>query len=425
MVSLTIAMVRRCAKLLVMERIVVVGASLAGLRACESLRAAGYRGTITLIGAEPHEPYDRPPLSKALLSGEYEPDRIRLRKPDDLAGLDLDMRLGVVATGLDVAGKAVTVDSGQTVSGDGVIIATGSAPRRLPEQPDLDGVTVLRTLDDALDLRARLEDAPRVAVIGAGFIGLEVAATAARSGCDVTVLEGAPAPLIRGLGAQMGEVVTRVHARHGVDVRCGVQVTGIEGAAGRATGVRLGDGELVPAEVVVVGIGVTPATHWLEGSGLELRDGVECTEALRAAPDIYAAGDCARWVNGLFGENGEEMRVEHWTNAAEQGAAAALNLLAELTGGSPTPYAPVPFFWSDQFDSRIQFLGRAHGDDDVQLVAGQADGNFVALYGHAGRLRGVLGVNMPRVVMPYRKLLAERASWETALDHAIRMQQQS
>ena len=408
-----------------MERIVVVGASLAGLRACESLRSAGYAGTITLIGAEHREPYDRPPLSKALLKGEWEPERIRLRKPDDLAGLHLDMRLGVVATGLDTAERAVTVDRGETVAGDGIIIATGSAPRRLPNQPDLDGVTVLRTLDDSLDLRRRLADGPRVVVIGAGFIGLEVAATAASGGCDVAVLEAAPAPLMRGLGAQMGEVVTRVHARHGVDVRCGVEVAGIEGAGGRATGVRLGDGELVPAEVVVVGIGVAPATQWLDDSGLEVRDGVVCTEALRAAPGIYAAGDCARWVNGLFGENGEEMRVEHWTNAAEQGAAAALNLLAELAGRPPTTYAPVPFFWSDQFDSRIQFLGRAHGDDEVQLVAGEPDSSFVALYGHAGRLRGVLGVNMPRVVMPYRKLLAEKASWELALRHASDLQQQS
>ena len=408
-----------------MERIVVVGASLAGLRACESLRTAEYGGTITLIGAERHEPYDRPPLSKALLKGEYEPERIRLRKPAELAGLDLDLRLGVAATGLDVADRAVTLDSGETVAGDGVIIATGSAPRQLPDQPDLDGVTVLRTLDDSLDLRRRLTDRPRVAVIGAGFIGLEVAATAAQSGCAVTVLEGAPAPLIRGLGAEMGDVVARVHARHGVVVRCGLQVAGIEGTGGRVGGVRLGDGELVPAEVVVVGIGVSPATQWLDGSTLELRDGVVCAETLRAAPGIYAAGDCARWVNELFGEAGEEMRVEHWTNAAEQGAAAAANLLAELAGGEPTPYAPVPFFWSDQFDSRIQFIGRAHGDDDVQVVAGDPDGSFVALYGYRGRLRGVLGVNMPRVVMPYRKLLAVKASWEQALSHATGTPQQT
>ncbi len=401
-----------------MDRITVVGASLAGLRACESLRAANYGGTITVIGAESHQPYDRPPLSKALLKGDWEPDRILLRKPESLAGLELDLRLGVTAIALDVAGRAVTLQTGEVVAGDGVIIATGSMPRPLPNQPELDGVTMLRTLDDSLDLRGRLAAQPRVVVIGAGFIGLEVAATAAQTGCAVTVLEGAPAPLMRGLGAEMGVVVARVHIRHGVDVRCGVQVAGVEGERGHVTGVRLGDGDVVPADVVVVGIGVSPATAWLAESGLELRDGVVCSDTLRAAAGIYAAGDCARWVNGLFGEEGEEMRVEHWTNAAEQGAAAAENLLAELAGGTPTPYAPVPFFWSDQFDSRVQFVGRAHGDDEVHVVAGDLDGNFTALYGYAGRLRGVLGVNMPKVVMPYRRLLLDRASWQQALQHA-------
>lgn len=408
-----------------MERIVVVGASLAGLRACESLRTAGYAGTITAIGAEQHQPYDRPPLSKALLKGEMEPERIRLRKPGELEGLDLDLRLGVAATALDPAGRAVTLATGETIAADGVIIATGSLPRRLPNQPDLDGVTTLRTLDDSLALRSRLADRPRVVVVGAGFIGLEVAATAAQSGCRVTVLEGAPAPMIRGLGAEMGEIVGRVHARNGVEVRCGVQVEEIEGEHGRVTGVRLDAGEFVDGDVVVVGIGVAPATGWLLGSGLLLGDGVVCDESLRAAAGIYAAGDCARWVNGLFGELGEEMRVEHWTNAAEQGAAAALNLLAELSGEATTPYAPVPFFWSDQFDSRIQFVGRAHGDDEVQVVAGDVDGNFVALYGHGGRFRGVLGVNMPRAVMPYRRLLVTRASWEQALEHARATTQQT
>ena len=184
------------------------------------------------------------------------------------------------------------------------------------------------------------------------------------------------------------------------------------------SGVRLGDGDVVDADVVVVGIGVAPATEWLDGGGLELRDGVVCDESLLAAPLIYAAGDCARWINPLFGEAGEEMRVEHWTNAAEQGAAAASNLLAELAGEPTTPYAPVPFFWSDQFESRIQFVGRAHGDDEVRLIAGDGDGNFAALYGYAGRLRGVLGVNMPKLVMPFRKLLAAQATWDAALDHA-------
>jgi NADPH-dependent 2,4-dienoyl-CoA reductase/sulfur reductase-like enzyme len=403
-----------------MDRIVVVGASLAGLWACESLRGGGYTGTITLIGAESHQPYDRPPLSKALLKGDWEPERIHLRKPDELGSLALDLRLGTTAVALDAPSRTVTLESGEALGADGVIIATGSAPRPLPDQPDFDGVTMLRTLDDSLALRRRLADRPRVVVIGAGFIGLEVAATAAQTGCAVTVLEGAPAPLIRGLGAEMGEVVARVHARHGVDVRCGLQVAGIEGSDGRVIGVRLGSGELVAADVVVVGIGVSPTTEWLDSSGLEIRDGIVCDEALRAAPGIYAAGDCARWVNTLFGE---EMRVEHWTNAAEQGAAAGKNLLAELSGEATTPYAPVPFFWSDQFDSRIQFVGRAHGDDEVCVVAGEVDGNFMALYGHSGRLRGVLGVNMPKPVMRLRKLVSERASWQEGLQKAAELAQ--
>lgn len=406
-----------------MDRIVVVGASLAGLWACESLRAGGYDGTITLVGAESHQPYDRPPLSKALLKGDWEPERIQLRKPGELDSLGLDLRLGVLANALDAPNRTVTLASGEALAADGVIVATGSEPRPLPNQPDLDGVTMLRTLDDSLALRSLLADRPRFAVIGAGFIGLEVAATAAQSGCVVTVLEGAPAPLMRGLGQEMGEVVARVHARHGVDVRCAVQVAGIEGADGRTTGVRLGGGDLVPADVVVVGIGVSPATEWVEGSGLEIRDGIVCADSLRAGAGIYAAGDCARWVNNLFGEAGEEMRVEHWSNAAEQGQAAAKNLLAELAGEPPTPYAPVPFFWSDQFDSRIQYVGRAHGDDEVRVVAGDLDGAFMALYGHGGRLRGVLGVNMPKPVMRMRKLLADRASWEDAVDHASRVAQ--
>jgi NADPH-dependent 2,4-dienoyl-CoA reductase/sulfur reductase-like enzyme len=406
-----------------MDRIVVVGASLAGLWACESLRSEGYAGTITLIGAETHHPYDRPPLSKALLKGEYEPERIVLRKPDELAKLDLDLRLGNAAVGLDSQNRMVALASGEVVEADGVVVATGSTPRPLPGQPDLDGVRMLRTLDDSLELRRRLEAQPRVVVIGAGFIGLEVAATAAQWRCPVTVLEGAPAPLMRGLGAEMGEAVARVHARHGVDVRCGVSVAGIEGADGRVTGVRLGDGELVAADVVVVGIGVAPVTEWLAGSGLEIRDGIVCDESLRAAPLIYAAGDCSRWVNNMFGESGEEMRVEHWTNAAEQGSAAARNLLAELAGDAPMPYAPVPFFWSDQFDSRIQYVGRAHGDDDVRVIAGDLDGNFMAMYGHAGRLRGVLGVNMAKPVMRMRKLISDRASWEEAVTYAAALAQ--
>jgi NADPH-dependent 2,4-dienoyl-CoA reductase/sulfur reductase-like enzyme len=408
-----------------MERIVVVGTSLAGLRACESLRAGGFSGTITALSEELHPPYDRPPLSKALLKGDWEPERIQLRKPGELAALDLDLRLGVRAEALDAADRSVTLSTGERLGADGVIVATGSTPRRLPDQPDFDGVFTLRTLDDSLALRSRLASRPRVVVIGAGFIGLEVAATAAQCGCAVTVIEALSAPMIRGLGAEMGRVVGAVHARNGVDVRCDVRVAALEGSRERVTGVRLADGGVIGADVVVVGIGVAPAIGWLEGSGLDLGDGIRCAPTLAAGPGVFAAGDCARWVNPLFGDSGEEMRVEHWTNAAEQGAVAATNLLAERNGGPLEDYAPVPFFWSDQFDSRIQFLGRAHGDDEIRIVAGRPEGKFVALYGHGNRLRGVLGVSWPKLVMPYRAVLAGRATWYDALAFAERHMPQS
>jgi NADPH-dependent 2,4-dienoyl-CoA reductase/sulfur reductase-like enzyme len=400
-----------------MEHLVVVGSSLAGLRAAETLRQEGFEGRLTMIGAETELPYDRPPLSKKVLAGEWEPERIRLRHADEFASLGLDLLLGQRATSLDTVRRVVTLADDSEVAYDGLVLATGSSPRTLPGQPVLDGVVTLRTLADSLDLRDRIADgSARVVVVGAGFVGLEVAATARQKGCEVTVLEGAAAPLVRGLGTEMGVAAASVHGRHGVDIRCGVHVKGIEGADGRVTGVRLADESLIAADVVVVGVGVAPATEWLDGSGLALRDGVVCDATLfTGAPGVYAAGDCARWPNGTFaGHDDLEMRIEHWTNAAEQGAAAARNLLAASRGEQPTPYESVPFFWSDQFESRIQFVGRAHGGDDVEIVAGSVDGPFVALYGWEGRLRGVLGVSMPKLVMPFRALVAARATWDDA-----------
>ncbi len=401
--------------------VVVIGASLAGLRACETLREGGFEGRITLVGAEREVPYDRPPLSKKVLAGEWETERVRLRKADEFDSLHLDLRLGVRATALDTAQRTVTLDDGAALTFDGLVIATGAAPRRLPGQPALDGVVELRTMADSIDLRDRIAGGTaRLTVIGAGFIGLEAAATARALGCEVTVLEGAPSPLIRGLGVEMGAAVASVHGRHGVDLRCGVQVAGIVGEGGRVAGVQLADGSVIESDVVLVGVGVAPATEWLDGSGLTLRDGIVCDATLNVGvPGVYAAGDCARWPNGAFaGFDDEEMRVEHWTNAAEQGAAAASNLLAVTRGEQPTPFVSVPFFWSDQFDSRIQFVGRAHGDDQVHVFAGSTDGAFAALYGHDDRLRGVLGVSMPRMVMPFRALLAAGASWDDALAKA-------
>ncbi len=404
-----------------MKKVVVVGSSLAGLRACETLRQQGFGGEIALVGAEDEIPYDRPPLSKKVLAGEWEVDRIRLRKSDEFAGLALDMHLGNAATGLRTDKRIVSLADGSELPFDGLVIATGAIPRRLPGQPELDGVVELRTLANSMALRDRIADgSARVTVIGAGFIGLEVAATTRQRGCAVTVLESAPAPMIRGLGAEMGTAVAATHTRHGVDLRCGVSVAGIEGDDRRVTGVRLADGTLIDSDIVVVGVGVAPATQWLADSGLTLGDGIICDATLQtSAPGIYAAGDCARWPNGVFaGFDDEEMRIEHWTNAAEQGAAAARNMLAVARGEPATPYESVPFFWSDQFDSRIQFVGRAHGDDDIHVFAGDSSANFAALYGFAGRLRGVLGVNMPKMVMPFRALMAAKATWPEALEKA-------
>jgi NADPH-dependent 2,4-dienoyl-CoA reductase/sulfur reductase-like enzyme len=396
-----------------MRDVVVVGASLAGLRAAESLRTAGFDGSITVIGDERHMPYDRPPLSKRLLAGDWEVDRIALRKPDDIASLDVDWRLSTRAVALDVAQRRVELAGGEHVRFEGAILATGSRPRTLPAQEGLPDVVVLRSVDEALDLRERIAGGgKRVVVVGAGFIGLEVAATARKLGNEVLVLEGASAPLIRGLGAAMGAAIAAVHGDHGVEVRCGVTIEGLQPGA-----VLIDGGWHEPADVVVVGIGVTPATDWLASSGLTLRDGVVCGSDLNTGvPLLYAAGDIVRWYNPLFDE---EMRVEHWTNAAEQGALAATNLLAEATGQRTAPYAPVPFFWSDQYDRRIQFLGRASGDDEVQVVSGSVVARqFVALYGSGGRLRGVLGLNAPKQVMPFRSLLLDRITWEDALAHA-------
>jgi NADPH-dependent 2,4-dienoyl-CoA reductase/sulfur reductase-like enzyme len=399
----------------VVQRVVVVGASLAGLRACESLRFEGFDGEIVLVGAEEHLPYDRPPLSKKVLAGEWEPDRIALRTPESIAELEVDLRLGIRATGLDTAAPHVELEGATRLAYDGLIIATGSEVRRLPEQPDLPGVHVLRRLDESLALRAELAGGgARVVVVGAGFIGAEVAATARQLGCEVTIVEALDAPLVRGIGREMGLACAQLHHDNGVTLRLD---TGVEEIAGgtRVDRVRLTDGTVLPADVVVVGIGVVPATGWLAGSGLDLRDGAVCAATLAAGPPgVFAAGDCARWPHQLFGE---ELRIEHWTNAAEQGARAAKNLLAAAAGQPGEPYAEVPFFWSDQYGSRIQFLGR--GDGDVRVVVGDVDERkFVAVYSRDGIVRGALGLDSPRALMGFRRLIAARASMDDVVAHA-------
>jgi NADPH-dependent 2,4-dienoyl-CoA reductase/sulfur reductase-like enzyme len=399
----------------------VVGGSLAGLRAVETLRTDGFAGDITVVNAENTAPYDRPPLSKKFLSGEWEADRIQLRKTSDIESLGAQWLNSTSASALNVATRELTLSTSSVLQFDACIIATGGIARELPQQPHARGIHQLRTLHDAQALREELQPGKKLVVIGAGFIGLEAAATAVARGCTVTVVEGLPAPLIRGLGEEMGRAATAIHATQGVNVRCNVRVQGIETNANSVTGVRIADasGEsIVPADVVLVGIGVTPATQWLEGSGLTVNDGVVCDAYLQAAPGVFAAGDVARWENGLYSDLESTMRVEHWTTAAEQGAHAARNALAHINNTPLTPYSAVPFFWSDQFTSRIQFLGRSTDAEEIRVVAGSVDeGKFAAAYMRAGRLVGVLGVSMPKVVMPSRKLLEVHTPWEAALEH--------
>ncbi|MFE7980148.1 NAD(P)/FAD-dependent oxidoreductase [Streptomyces shenzhenensis] len=381
-----------------MKRIVIVGASAAGLAAAETLRREGYDGTLTLVGDEPHPPYDRPPLSKQVLAAEWPPERTWLRTPDELAALGVELSLGVAASGLDMTDRTVRLADGTAVPYDGLIVATGVRPRRLPGAP----AHVLRGLDDALALRDRLGPGRHLVVVGAGFLGSEAAAAAWRLGARVTLLEPAPVPLAHAVGERVGRVLARAHTERGVDLRTGVTVSEVTGA-----GVRLADGQEIAADAVLVAIGSLPNTEWLADSGLTVADGVVCDAYCAAASDVYAAGDVARWYHPLFEA---PMRVEHRTNAAEQGMAAARNLLG---GAARTPFAPVPYFWSDQYGTRIQAYGLLRGHDEVAVVEGDpADERFLAAYRTGDRLTGVLAVGMPpRAIRPWRQAVASGAAW--------------
>ena len=416
--------------------VTVVGASLAGIRAAEALRRDGFDGPITLIGDELHAPYDRPPLSKQFLAGDWGEDRLALTQPDKFDDLDLELRLGVRAVSFDLASRRLGIvdldDQGGSGGGDpggglnlgrsggqggeelvvdGLLIATGARCRTLRGSEGLDGVFVLRSLDDSLAIRAAFDAGPvRVVVVGAGFIGAEVAATARTLGLEVTMIESLPQPLSRVLGVEMGAVCAELHREHGVDLRTGVGVEAIEGD-GRVERVRLSDGSVIEADVVVVGIGVVPNTEWLEGSGLGIDNGVVCDATCLAAPGVTAAGDVARWPNQRFGE---VMRVEHWDNAVVQGAHAARRLL--VGDDEAEPFVPVPWFWSDQYDRKIQMAGRIGPDDEMHVATGSlAERRFAAVYGRAGRLVGVLGFNRPRHVMRYRMLIESGTTFEDAV----------
>jgi len=380
------------------RRILVVGASAAGLAAAETLRREGYEHEITLIGAEPYLPYDRPPLSKQILAGEWEADRLALRSDEHLADLCLDLRLGTTATGLDIGARVVTLADGSVLEYDALVIATGVSPRRLPGE----GAHVLRTRGDAIALRERIGAGTRLVIVGAGFLGAEAAAVARGLGAEVILLEPAPVPLAHAVGEQVGQVLAQAHVDNGVDLRTGVSVTAV--ARG---GAQLEGGELIAADEVLVAVGAVPNTEWLVGSGLTLDNGVVCDEYCVAAPGVYAAGDVARWHNPLFDTS---MRIEHRTNAAEQGMAVARNL---LNADSPKPFAPVPYFWSDQYDMKVQAYGYLRGHEQIAVVEGDlAERRFLAAYRTGDRVAGVLGVGVsPKVIRPWRQAIAARAPW--------------
>jgi NADPH-dependent 2,4-dienoyl-CoA reductase/sulfur reductase-like enzyme len=396
-----------------MERIVIVGGSLAGLRAAEALRARGHNGLITVIGEENELPYDRPPLSKQVLTGKAGPEDTRLDMP---ASLEAEWLLGSRAAGLDLIGRRVLLESGNEVPYDGLIIATGARPRILRGAHPGPGVHYLRTLHDSVALAQDLSKSQGLVVIGAGFIGLEVASSAAALGVPVTVLEALPVPLERALGAAMGQAVMDWHLRRGVDIRAGVGVNELVIGAERPEAVRLHDGSAVPADTVVVGVGVAPCTDWLEGTGVDLLDGVVCDERLRVlsegrpVPGVVAAGDVARWAHPAYRER---VRVEHWTNAAEAGEAAANTL---LWGEDAQTYAPVPYFWSDQHGVKIQFVGQAEAGDEIRVLEGSFDlDRVVVAYGREDRLVAGLGMRRPARVMTLQKMIGEGAAFPPEL----------
>lgn len=365
----------------------VVGASAAGLATVEALRRKGYDGRVTVLGSETHLPYDRPPLSKQVLSGDWEPARAQLRTIDALSTLDANFILGDPAVGMDAAARTVRTAGGLELTADAVVIATGLRPRTLAGQENLTGVHVLRTVDDTLALRADLTPGARVVVVGDGVLGSEIAATVCAMGVDVTLTGPQSAPMALQFGPLTSNLLAQLHTEQGVRLRLGVATIGLVSQEGRVAGVQLADGDVLPADVVVVAFGATPVTEWLSGSGLLCDNGVVCDSRCRAADGVYAAGDVARWHHETFDAL---LRLENRTNATEQAVAVAENIL-----GADRPYTPIPYFWTNQFDARIHVHGMLSGE--ASIVDGSVeDRRFVAEYRQHGEVVGVLGWNMPK-----------------------------
>ncbi|GAB89996.1 NAD(P)/FAD-dependent oxidoreductase [Gordonia rhizosphera] len=389
--------------------VVIVGAGLGGIRVAESLRSNAYSGPITMIGAEAHPPYDRPPLSKSVLQGKD--DRVDLKPAEFFAESSIELRAGERVSAVSPDEHTITIEKiddpahSETLRYDTLVLATGLHPRPLPGAEAVAGVHVLRTIDDALTLRGEIEGATRAVVVGAGFIGCEVAASLNQRGLEVTLVEPAPAPLAAALGTEIGALVARLHTARGVKVLTGVGVDGLVTDDARVTAVRLADGTVVDADIVVVGIGSTPVVDYLDGSGIEMAPretggGIACDEhGATSAPDVYALGDVANWRT----ETGGTRRVEHWTHTVEQSTEVA-HRIAQTD--AMIPAAP-PYFWSDQYELKIQVLGRPEAGDDVHIV--DDDGTkFLAYYSRDGFLTAVVGAGKVGPVMKTRPKLLTR-----------------
>jgi NADPH-dependent 2,4-dienoyl-CoA reductase/sulfur reductase-like enzyme len=394
-----------------MEQVIVVGAGVAGTMAAQTVRAEGYDGELTIVGAERHPPYHRPPLSKKLLTGEVHRAGIDLAPQNEL---DARALRGASAVGLDMESRTVRLrdDNGdQTLKFDGLVIACGGVARRWPGGPVPDGVMLLRTVDDCLAIRDKLSKRTRVVAVGGGFIGAEVAASLRSMGLTVTLLSRADALLQSALGEEMGNCWTDLHRQHGVDLRVGVKVDGFVGN-GHVKAVQLSDGSTLKADLVLIGIGVEPATEWLRGSGVKVDKGVVCdaTGAAEGSTGVVAAGDVARWWHPLYQQH---LRIEHWDQASRQGTVAARNLLAGPDAAEE--FDAVPYFWSDQYDVKLQLLGVPNGYDTLEVIEGSVgDWEFVAAYGKNGRTIAVLST-IPGRVNHYRSAIADRAQFPPRL----------
>jgi NADPH-dependent 2,4-dienoyl-CoA reductase/sulfur reductase-like enzyme len=383
----------------VTKRIVIVGGGLGAARTCEQLRRAGFDGPITIVSNEGHLPYDRPPLSKQVLRSEM--DDVTLKPREFYDENNIALILGSAARALDTGAQSVTLDDGNALGYDELVVATGLVPKRIPSFPDLAGIHVLRSFDESMKLREEAGSARRAVVVGAGFIGCEVAASLRGLGVDIVMVEPQPEPLASVLGERIGALVARLHRAEGVDVRTGTGVAELRGTD-RVEKAVLSDGTEVDADLVVVGIGSRPATEWLEGSGVKVDNGVVCDHVGRtSAPHVWALGDVASWRDAT----GHQSRVEHWSNVADQARVLVPALLGRAVQSN---MIVVPYFWSDQYDVKIQCLGEPEADDMIHLVSD--DGRkFLAYYERDGVVAGVVGGGMPGQVMKTRAKIAAGA----------------